>query len=66
MESCKPIRRLRDKKKIQQNRDVSFENPLKIPPGAGVTVYCECFVFSGTGLCGTPIPHLEECDQMQQ
>jgi hypothetical protein len=47
---------------------------VRIPPGAWMSVSCECRVLSGRGLCDWPIPHPEEsyrlcvieCDQVQQ
>ena len=34
--------------------------PVRIPPGALMSVSCECCVLSGRGLCDGPIPRPEE------
>ena len=33
---------------------------FRIPPAAGLSVFCECFVLSGRGLCDWLITLLEE------
>jgi hypothetical protein len=33
---------------------------VRIPPGARMSVSCECCVLSGRGLCDGPMPHPEE------
>ena len=37
---------------------------VRIPPGAWMSVSCECCVLSGTGLCNGPIPCPDESYQM--
>ena len=37
---------------------------VRIPPGAGMSVSCECSVFSGRGLCVELIPRTEESYRM--
>jgi hypothetical protein len=37
---------------------------LQIPPGTYISVYCECWILSGRGLCDELITHPEESYQL--
>jgi hypothetical protein len=60
--SRRTLRRVRWSRCLRRRSTVALLLGLRvrIPPGVWMSVYCECCVLSGRGLCDGPITHPEE------